>query len=83
MKTKPKNSAAKKKKPAAAPKAAPRLVRKVIQVAPLNVGGPYIALALCDDGTVWLMTPTSATRTAIDELVNAPPPEPAPPVPAP
>jgi hypothetical protein len=76
MKTKPKTSAA-KNKPAAAPKAAPRLVRKVIQVAPLQVGSPYLAIALCDDGTVWLMTQASATKTAIDELVNAPPPEPA------
>jgi hypothetical protein len=74
MKSKPKTFAAKKKSaPAREPKPAPR---KVIQVAPLDVSSPYLAIALCDDGTVWLVTQTGGLKTAIHELVNLPEPEP-------
>jgi hypothetical protein len=81
MKSKPKTFAAKKKPaPAREPKPA---TRKVVQIAVLPQGSPFLAMALCDDGSVWLLTQVAATRITTDQLVNVAPPEPPKPEPAP
>jgi hypothetical protein len=79
MKSKPKTFAAKNKS-APAHKAQPA-PRKVIQIAVLPQGSPFLAMALCDDGSVWLLTQVAATRIATDQLVNVAPPSPPSPEP--